>query len=324
MLSLSSHEGPERTLNLTTWLDFIVQQGYLFIKNIYSQEYIDNTDNLKTLEDFSFEYFLGVVTLLKNENFRSLDTEKMERLKDFFEMCCEDCNDSKDIIELINEFKIVQKNERKTFRNKDQKFYKLIGFVYERVMGFLPTDNLKGAAMSENFLSNVDHIIHGTNVIHHSHITGEVIGYAHSFCNEEVRENRNQISVIAHNLFGFDFFFFLKGLRLDAFRTTFLSIGGKNLTNINFANISDQVKFFQQSLSALTSSMSDEERKGVRNECEKFIRKDRKLNEKFLACNKIDREWVLDYLPSGKGVIPYEMIQRCDSLDISPEEGSFF
>ena len=32
MLSLSSHEGPERTLNLTTWLDFIVQQGYLFIK----------------------------------------------------------------------------------------------------------------------------------------------------------------------------------------------------------------------------------------------------------------------------------------------------
>ena len=43
-----------------------------------------------------------------------------------------------------------------------------------------------------------------------------------------------------------------------------------------------------------------------------------------MACNKIDREWVLDYLPSGKGVIPYEMIQRCDSLDISPEKGSFF
>ena len=40
-------------------------------------------------------------------------------------------------------------------------------------------------------------------------------------------------------------------------------------------------KFFQQSLSALASSMSDEERNVVRKECEKFIRKNPKLNEKF-------------------------------------------
>ena len=83
----------------------------------------------------------------------------------------EDCNDSEDIVELINEFKIVQKNER--------------------VVGFLLTDDLKGAFMSENFLSSIDLIIHGTNVIHHSHITDEVTGYGHSFCNKEVRENKN-------------------------------------------------------------------------------------------------------------------------------------
>ena len=40
MLPLSLCEGPEQTLNLKTWLDFIVQQEYHFIKNIYSQEYI--------------------------------------------------------------------------------------------------------------------------------------------------------------------------------------------------------------------------------------------------------------------------------------------
>ena len=55
----------------------------------------------------------------------------------------------------------------------------LVGFIYERVMGSLPTGNLKGAVMSKSFLSNVDHIIHGTTVIHHLHITDEVIGYAH-------------------------------------------------------------------------------------------------------------------------------------------------
>ena len=59
-------------------------------------------------------------------------------------------------------------------------------------------------------------------------------------------------------------------------------------------------------------------------ECEKFIKKDPKLDEKFFACNEIDREWILDYLSSGKGVIPYEMIQRPESLDIIPEKDHFF
>ena len=157
-------------------------------------------------------------------------------------------------------------------------------------------------------------MIHRKIVIHHSHITGDVIGNAHSFCNLKGRENKNQISVIAHNLFGFDFFFFLKGLRLGAWRTTNLSIGGKNLSNINLANISDQVKFidiykyYQQSLSVLASTMNDEERLSVRKECEKFIIKDPKLGLKFQACSAVDQEWVLNYLSSGKGVIPYEMI----------------
>ena len=46
-------------------------------------------------------------------------------------MYCGHCNGSEDIIELINEFKIVQKNER-TSGNKGRKFYNLVGFVYGR------------------------------------------------------------------------------------------------------------------------------------------------------------------------------------------------
>ena len=42
--------------------------------------------------------------------------------------------------------------------------------------------------------------------IHHSHINGEIIGYAHSYCNEKVRENKSKIRVITQNLFRFDFF----------------------------------------------------------------------------------------------------------------------
>ena len=33
---------------------------------------------------------------------------------------------------------------------------------------------------------------------------------------------------------------------------------------------------------------------------------------------------MLDYLTAAKGTIPYEMITRYDSLDISPQDGNFF
>ena len=72
---------------------------------------------------------------------------------------------------------------------------------------------------------------------------GNIIGYAYNLCNHNVRGNRNQISGIAHNLFGFDFLFFLKGLRIRVWQTINLFIGGSNLTNINFENIGEQIKF---------------------------------------------------------------------------------
>ena len=55
-----------------------------------------------------------------------------------------------------------------------------------------------------------------------------------------------------------------------------ISIGGKNLTNVNFAIIRNQVKFdmvkyFQQSLTSLADSMTDNERKNVRISCRNFL-----------------------------------------------------
>ena len=218
-------------------------------------------ENLKTFENFynAFEYFIETVVLLKDENyFRSNNSQQQEKIKDFFEIYCPDCSDSSELMELIDDFRIIQ-NFSGYPKKKDNQFYKLVGF-YEHVINFMKTEKLKGPIISKNFLSNVDHLIHGKTVIHHSHIAGDVIGYAHSFCNLKVRENKNQVSVIAHNLFGFDFIFFLQGLRL----------GALNLSNINFANISDQVKFiymykyYQQSLSVLASTMNNEERCSVR------------------------------------------------------------
>ena len=65
-----------------------------------------------------------------------------------------------------------------------------------------------------------------------------------------MRENKSKISVVAHNLFRFDFFFLLKGLRAGVWKRD-ISIGGKNPANRNFPNIGkkimflDTIKYFQ-------------------------------------------------------------------------------
>ena len=141
--------------NLTTWFDFIVQQEYLFLKNIG----VDKES--ETLESFyeSFEYFLEILTLLKNENFKLQEMEQ-EKLREFLENCCADCEDDQEMRESINEFKIVKKRQTGGAEYKDKTFYKTIGFVYERIMNFGSNENIKGAIISENFLSNVDNLIH--------------------------------------------------------------------------------------------------------------------------------------------------------------------
>ena len=77
-LYLSSYEGHKKPLNLMTWLYFIIQQEYL--------------------GDFyrSFEYFLEVLTLLKNGNFYSYDMEKKD-LRNFL----------KHIVKIVTMLKIL-------------------------------------------------------------------------------------------------------------------------------------------------------------------------------------------------------------------------
>ena len=116
--------------------------------------------------------------------------------------------------------------------------------MYQQSIPFLPNDKIDPSfPMSEKFLLNLYHIHTNKPVIHHSHVTGNIIGFAHEYCNSQVRENYYNIPVIAHNQFRFDFFLFLKGLRPTLWETTDIRIGGRNATDINFAIIQNQVRF---------------------------------------------------------------------------------
>ena len=114
--------------------------------------------------------------------------------------------------------------------------------------------------------------------LHHSHITGKIQGYAHDFCNTAVIEKTTpDIPFIAHNLFGFDLYYFIKAYIASAWCSKSLNIGGTNLTQVNFGNIAgefkliDSLKFYQKSLDDLASTLSNEEIVAVKKVTEKFL-----------------------------------------------------
>ena len=92
---------------------------------------------------------------------------------------------------------------------------KIIAFLYSNLIRFCKTSKVKGIPLSKKFIGNVSGILQNTQCVHYSHVTGNIFGYAHTFCNEKIRENYFRIPVVEHNLFRFDFFLLLKGLRAD-------------------------------------------------------------------------------------------------------------
>ena len=118
---------------------------------------------------------------------------------------------------------------------------------------------------------------------------GEIFGYLHDFCNWKVKENKNEIPLIAHNLFGFDMFYFIKGYRASAWGSKDLNFGGNNLTNINLGNIGngikfiDTLKYYQKILRELTSTLTENEKKSVKTSASQFLNQHLEI---FKRCSK--------------------------------------
>ena len=143
-------------------------------------------------------------------------------------------------------------------------------------MKFPDNDQIKGMPISNKFLTDLKSILFNTKLNpRYSHITGEIFGYTHDFCNRKLRKNKNSISVIAHNSFGFDFFFFSKSIRFGV-KTTNLSVWGSNLSQINFSSISE-VKIIDtmiwKSLAKIAESMMEWEKEKLKNESKRFLEK---------------------------------------------------
>ena len=207
---------------------------------------------------------------------------------------------------------------------------KVYAYVYKELFIFPLSDIEYETITTNKFFLHTHQLIKGKAHLHHSHITGEIIGYTHDFCNTRVIEKSNtDIPFIAHNFFGFDIFYFLKTYVASAWCTKEVNVGGNHLTHINFGSIEneiqliDSLKFYQKSLAELSSTMTDEEKLAVKNIAVKF------LNSHYYFCTvwaylpPHKKEKILTIIAEGKGVIPYEIIDDMESFFIKTD-GEFW
>ena len=307
--------------------DYIVRYEYKFLRNIYSQGQLDWSPQLKSLESYyeAFETFIHhaieIYRLLNNFNMRLRDIS--EEVRNFLETNFDDC----DLEYIKNEIMQTDiKNALKVYGNSITKFHlKIYAYLYDELFCFPPQANYD-IITTKKFFNHVHNQITQKIHLHHSHITGEIKGYAHDFCNRKVVElEKTEIPCIAHNLFGFDFWYFMKGFSTTSWCSKELSAGGTNLTNLNFANIRGEIKFidslkyYQRSLAELTSSMDLKEIEKARTVMNSFLKNHQYFSTVWPFLPPTKQEKIFKITCEGKGIIPYEIVTGLNSFFLKPE-----
>ena len=182
------------------WAQDMFKAEHLFLENMYTKKQMDQM-GIKNFETFS----LKLNKILDNVDLfcQSLESESYRQQNN-------DDNEIENIVDKIKKIKttITQPTDGKNKATKE----KVIAYLYQPSICFIKTDKIKGEIpISNKFLSNAFAISKNRKVIHHSHVTGKIIGFAHDFCNQRCRENYYTIPVFAHNQFRFYFFSIFKG-----------------------------------------------------------------------------------------------------------------
>ena len=262
--------------------DFFIRFEHKFLRNIYPVKQLKQSNHLLTIENYYeiYQKFIRVcIGLLSvfNSYMKNIDDEDLVN-SDLAEFV-EDNYPDDTLDELKNGIMQTEiKNALKDSHCNIPKLnFKIYAFIYDMLVDFPSTDILYDTITTNKFFVNFHRMIKANIYLHHSHVTGEILGYTHDFCNLRVRGNKIELPVIAHNLFGFDLFYSIKGYVVSALCSKEIKIGGSNLTHINFSNITGEVKFidtlkyYQKSLGELASTLSDEEKIAVKTLTEQFF-----------------------------------------------------
>ena len=140
------------------------------------------------------------------------------------------------------------------------------------------------------------------------------------FCNLKVKENKTEFSCIALNFCGFDMYFFIRGYRTTTWNSKDLNVGGTDLTRINFANINntykfvDTLKYYQQSLSQLTKTATEEEKEAIKKVAVQYIANHDYFGTMWEKLDIVKKSMLLDIIASGKDIFLFE--KRRDNIQL--------
>ena len=320
---------PSEKLNeKITYGDFIIQKEHKFLRNVLSKEDLKKSESIESIESYheKFKKYIKICIFAEDSltTLNKFSECVHEEFIDFINENFEEIENFAELKELISEIKVKSRSKVSKFKMQ------IYAFFYKEIMKF-PNTFFESDAFTTNDLFDFVHKLINVKIhLHHSHITGEIKGYSHDFCNWIVRENKDVVSCIAHNFFKFDFYFFLKNIRLSTWRTKDLNIGGKNLTDINFASIDnfkfiDTIKYYQTSLSQLSETADEKEKEKIQKLAIQFLKKHDYFSSVWKNLTFEQRKTVVEIISSGKGVIPYEKIESIHSLStVKPEDGIFF
>ena len=227
------------------YLDFLIRKEYAFLRNIFDEDELKQSKIICDLETYwnKMKLYFHLIKVseieLKSANFFG-DISNELLLNFLMEYCDAYQYEVEALVE--NEIKKFEVKHNKTM--KMPKFtLQLYSFLYDCLMNFLDVkfDEIK-TVTTNNFMKELYRVVNYKVHIHHSHVTGEIHGYSHDFCNWKIRENQLFVPLIGHNFLGFDIYYMIEGYRSSVWGTNDFKMGGTNLINVNFANISTQVK----------------------------------------------------------------------------------
>ena len=147
------------------------------------------------------------------------------------------------IVEYVADYSTVdhihkQIKEFKIYRNKNATpKQKAFALMYSRYIDFPRDFRTKKWFTSPSFFSDISHAFFDLlKVIDHSHVTRDIYGYAHNFCNKKLRELTEKcgqyFSCVFCNGFRFDMTFLTKKLWLSLWQTQDVSLLGSGLTTL--------------------------------------------------------------------------------------------
>ena len=286
-----------------SYYDFVVKKEYHFLQNIFTNEELEMSESICNLETYNkcFEMFIYICAQLCVKYNKNSLMENFQDKKVINFIANAQVSDFQTLFEEIKDMKIKGINfERKNKRDQLRVHkIKTVLYVYREIFDFPGYKREISLFVSKNFASSVINLLYCDIWVHHSHVSGNIHGYVQYFCNKKVKELNNQpVSVFAHNLFRFDFFFVRKGLRLSVWRSKDLKMGGKSIRNMSYASIADQVKFidtikfYQEHLHALAAGMEPAEHENITKSITTFLETHPRFSFKYFALTFENKKWV--------------------------------